>query len=157
MLGLGAAAAALAPAASMETASAAPSKGTLRLSNVEPLAFKSGTDALTWTGSVRFECCTVHDIRDYGALCDGATDDSAAVQAAVDAAASDGGYVTLHSGTVLGSSVAIEQARADGYNRGRLVEEARQESRQARAVQSILDGEMVTMTIPHDNHPWTES
>src|SRR5579875_657931 len=51
---------------------------------------------------------TAFNVRDYGATGDGTTDDVAAIQAAIDAAAEDGGLVFLPPGTyALGTSIVL--------------------------------------------------
>lgn len=119
MIGLSAAAAALAPAGGVETASAAPS---------EPM---------TACGHITAECCDV---------CWG----TGGVEDEHDAEFEQAIVANMPPGHDWPSwKAAIEQARADGYNRGREVEMDRAESRQERgpltldefdAAWSALDG-----------------
>jgi len=82
--------------------------------NVIPHSSQHGLDAFDEVGKGK----VVHDVRSYGAVCDGTTDDATAIQAAIDAAeAAGGGIVHIPSGktcaidstlTVDGNSVCIE-------------------------------------------------
>lgn len=57
--------------------------------------------------SERFEYKVAIDVREHGALIDGITDDSVAIQAAIDAAAVSGGIVKIPAGTSIISTAMI--------------------------------------------------
>jgi hypothetical protein len=58
----------------------------------------------------------VYSVRDYGALGDGTTDDTAAIQAAIDAAIAGGGSVSLPSGTYLVTALTSGDTSASGLH-----------------------------------------
>ena len=64
-----------------------------------------GPDALAGSQSAK----GIFDVRDYGAIGDGATLDTKAIQSAIDACAqSGGGKVYLHSGTFLSGTIYLK-------------------------------------------------
>lgn len=85
--------------------------GTL-LANTVPGALSITATGSTTARTLAARAAAVFDVKDYGAVCDGVTDDVVAIQAAVTAASVAGGTVQFPSGTCISSGTITTAGHA---------------------------------------------
>ena len=96
-------------AARLRTASAAVTRAAYYIDGANPgTLLVDSVEIYTEAGYIGAPPAPVFDVRQFGAVGDGVANDTAAIQAAIDAAAGTGGSVLLTSGTYLSGTVTLK-------------------------------------------------